>query len=103
MCGWLDEEWPRLYPIVPNSGRFPGVPDWGLVVGNERSGVYFLIALRKGQTDQGRRVIPRMLDFDATGTLYIGKADWNPKTRTNGLAARLGSGPISCLLRHGGV
>lgn len=79
---WLGEAWPQLYPILPDSLRFPGLKPWGEAIDRTAAGVYIVIALDPETSDERRRMLPRLLASDPTGTLYIGA--------TGNLAGRLG-------------
>lgn len=79
---WLGESWPQLYPILPASPRFPGIKPWGDMIDPTTAGVYIVVALDPGASDEKRKPLPRLLTSDPTGTLYIGAA--------GNLAGRLG-------------
>lgn len=100
---WLGQKTSELYPLSLNSPRFSATrKHWGDEVDREKSGVYFLIALDPDNDGEERRVIPRFLGRDATGTLYIGKADRNLDKKTWGLSARMGDLCNSILPEHKG-
>jgi hypothetical protein len=97
---WLDPTpWPTLYPLTPLPELFPGQNHWGDDAGNV-SGVYLVVALDPAGNGRERRTLPRLLQPDPTGTLYIGKADRNTETNTGGLCGRLGQ-LCSAVLHNG--
>lgn len=83
---WLDQPWPQLHRIVPNSPRFPELTFWGESDEIEKikssAGAYILVALDPNRDGVKRQTLQRLFVPDETGTLYIGG--------TGNLASRLG-------------